>query len=121
MENPLSPPPKDSVVLSGNYFNNPWMAWLSRMRDHITRQSSYEVSFNPTSIAANTVSRQTVTVTGLTTADIITVNPPALTSGLELIGYRVSAADTVTLTFWNSTGGAIDEAAGTYLIKATRK
>lgn len=121
MENPLSPPPKDSVVLQGDYFGYPWMAWFSRLRDHITRQSSYEVTFNPASIAANTVSRQTVTVTGLTTADIITVNPPALTSGLELIGFRVSAADTVTLTFWNSTASPIDEGSGTYLIKATRK
>ena len=121
MEKPLSSPPKDTEVLTGPYFNQAWMRWLSSLRDLITRQNSFSVTFNPASVGANTVSRQTVSVPGLTTNDIILVNPPALTAGLELIGFRVSATDTVTLTFWNSTAGAIDEASGTYLIFSVRK
>jgi len=122
MEKGVSDIPKHTAPLDErNNFSYHWMRWFGALRDASSKQATYEVSFNPASIAANTVSRQTVTVTGITTNDIITVNPPALTSGLELLGYRVSAADTVTLTFWNSTGGAIDEAAGTYLIHSVRK
>jgi hypothetical protein len=72
------------------------------------------------SIDATTYSTQAFTVTGLDVDDIITVNPPALTSGLYLLSYRVSAADTLSMTFYNSTGGAINEAAGTYNIFACR-
>ena len=98
-----------------------WQKYFSKLSLIIPKSSTYETSLNPASVAANTVARQTFTVTGLTVNDIITVNPPSLTAGLNVIGFRVSAADTVELVFWNSTGAPIDEGAGTYLIYAVRK
>lgn len=107
-------------------FNDPpdaqsWQKFFSKIVLSVPKTSTYSPSLNPSSVAANTKARQTFTVTGLTVNDIINVNPPALTVGLDLMGARVSAANTIELVFWNSTGGAIDEAAGTYLITATRK
>lgn len=122
MEKGVSDVPKQTPLLDQNKnLSYPWLRWFGGLRDASSKQATYEVSFNPASIAANTVSRQTVTVAGLTTNDIITVNPPALTAGLTLISYYVSAADTATFVYWNSTGAAIDEGAGTYLIHSVRK
>lgn len=121
MEKPLASPPASTEALENKFFSRSWLRWFADLRDFITRQNSYTVTFDPASVAANSVSRQAVTVAGLTTNDIIVVNPPLLPVGLELVGARVSAADTATLTFYNSTGAAIDAASGTYLIFSVRK
>lgn len=70
-------------------------------------------SFDPASVAANTAVEQSVTVTGVRTTDTILAVAPgaALTAGLSLAQARVTAANTVALTFVNSTGSAIDNAA----------
>ena len=94
--------------------------WLKTLQLQFPKVSTYSESIDLASINATTYSTQTFTVTGLDVDDIITVNPPALTSGLYLLSYRVSAADTLSMTFYNSTGGAIDEDAGTYNIFACR-
>ena len=94
--------------------------WFSKLPNEIAYVRTYQETIDLASIAATSYSAQTFTVTGLTTNDSITVNPPALTAGLYFISARVSAADTVELTFYNSTGGAIDEASATYYIVAIR-
>ena len=91
-------------------------SWLSQLQLVMPNINTYEESINLANINATSYSTQTFTVTGLTTEDVIIVNPPALTSGLYLISYYVSAADTLSMTFYNSTGGAINEAAATYKI-----
>ena len=122
MERGVSDVPKHTPPLDErNNFSYHWMRWFGALRDSSSKQATYEVSFNPASVPANSISKQAVTVTGLTTNDIITVNPPALTTGLALIEARVSAADTATFTYLNSTGAAIDQGAGTYLIHSVRK
>ena len=74
------------------------------------------VSVNPSSVAANSVSTQTVTITGAATGDSVVLNPPAagLTAGLLVPQVRVSAADTVSVTYYNTTGSAIDEGSGSW-------
>ena len=94
--------------------------WLSQLQLVMPNINTYETSINLASINATSYSTQTFTVTGLTTADIITVNPPVLTAGLYLLSYYVSAADTLSLTFYNSTGAPINEAATTYKIMACK-
>ena len=121
MEKGVSDVPKHTPFLQRDEITHAWIRWFGGLRDASSKQATYEVSFNPASIAANTVARQTVTVSGLTTNDIITVNPPALTAGLTLISYYVSAANTATFVYWNSTGAPIDEGTGTYLIHSVRK
>lgn len=74
------------------------------------------VSINPASVATITTAEQTFTVAGLETTDAVIVMKPALTAGLGIAGARVSAADTLAITFVNPTAGAIDAGAETYLI-----
>lgn len=86
----------------------------------ITQMRVYSQSLDVASVAANTSAEQTFTVTGLTTADKVFVNKPSLSAGLGVVNARVSAADTLALTFMNNTGSAIDPAAETYTITAIR-
>ena len=86
----------------------------------ITKIVVYSQSLDVASVAANTTAEQTFTVTGLTTADKVFVNKPSLNAGLGIVNARVSAADTLALTFVNATAAAIDPAAETYAIVALR-
>lgn len=86
----------------------------------MTKMVVYSQSLDVASVAANTTAEQTFTVTGLTTADKVFVNKPSLSAGLGIVNARVSAADTLALTFVNATAAAIDPAAETYAIVALR-
>ena len=68
------------------------------------------------SVAINTTAEQTFTLTGLRTGDFVFVNKPSLSAGLGVAGARVSANDTIAITFVNATAGAIDPASQTYLV-----
>lgn len=94
--------------------------WLSQLQLVFPKISTYEVSIDLANIGAASYSTQTFTVTGLTTEDVITVNPPSLTSGLYLLSYRVASADTISLTFHNTTVSGINEPSGTYKVMACR-
>jgi hypothetical protein len=56
----------------------------------------------------------TFTVTGAATADIVIVNPPALTTGLVFGGASVTAANTVTVYVTNASAAPIDESEVTF-------
>ena len=78
------------------------------------------VTFNPASVAAATTAEQTVTVTGLKTTDLVFVRKPTLTAGLGIAGARVSAADTLAITFVNATAGALDPGSEVYQVLVVR-
>lgn len=86
----------------------------------VTKIAVYAPSLTPASVAADTSAEQTFTVAGLTTADKVIVNGPAPVAGTGIVNARVSAADTLALTFMNATAGALTPAAGTYLVVAVR-
>lgn len=83
---------------------------------------SYNITatLTPTSVATITAPTQTFTVTGLKVGDMVNVNPPSQTAGVSLAAARVSAADTLALTFVNPTAGSVTPAAGAYLITVMR-
>ena len=115
-------PPFGSVVVNErNLFSSEWQRWVANLASTISIIQYLEVTLNPTSIAANTVARQSFTVTGLTVQDGLIVNPPSLTAGLEILNWRVTATNTIQIAFWNSTGAPIDEPAALYTILAVRK
>ncbi|MCL5099117.1 MAG: hypothetical protein M1608_16590 [Candidatus Omnitrophica bacterium] len=117
MEKPISPPPVSE--LSKDYQS--LAEWLRSIPNYVPRVTNYSVSLDIASVAANSVSRQSFTVDGIDAADSIFVNSPSLDAGLEMLaGYRVTAANTVEIPFWNSTGGAINPGAATFKIWAFR-
>lgn len=86
----------------------------------VTKIAVYTATLTPTSVAAATTAEQTFTVNGLTTADKVIVNGPTPTAGTGIVNTRVSAADTLAITFINTTAAAATPAAGTYTIIAIR-
>lgn len=80
----------------------------------------YTPSLTPAAVGTNTTAEQTFTVTGLTTADKVIVNGPAHPAGLALCNVRVTAADTIGLTFMNTSAGSLTPTSGTYNVIAIR-
>ena len=76
----------------------------------------YQQTLSPTSVAANTTAEQTFTVTGLVASSSVLVNKPSSQLGLALVGARVSAANTLALTYQNNSGSAIVPTSETYAI-----
>lgn len=66
-------------------------------------------TISPALVAANTTAEQTFTVSGvaLATDHCIGVSKPTAQAGLGIVGWRVSADNTVAITFSNNTGGGI--------------
>jgi len=84
---------------------------------------SYIVSttLSPAEVAANTSAEQTFTVAGLKTGDFVEVNKPTAQAGLGIVGTRVSAANTLAITFANFTGTPITPTASqSYIVNVTR-
>lgn len=86
----------------------------------LTLAKVYTPSLTPGSVNAATVAEQTFTVTGLTTADKIVVDPPSIANATGIAGARVSAADTLAIRFVNPTAGALTPTSGTYTVLAFR-
>jgi hypothetical protein len=74
-----------------------------------------QLSVNAASVGSSTSAEQTFTLPGIATSDIVVqVTKPSLTAGLSIGNSRVTAANTVGITFVNSTASPIDPAAETY-------
>lgn len=97
-----------------------WVKWFKRLADVFPKTETYSETLTPVSVAANTTAEQTFTVAGLTTSDIVTVNKPSLDAGIGIANARVSAVDTLAITYGNFTGGAIVPTAETYKIVSVR-
>lgn len=95
--------------------------WFKMVTDNFPYIRVYAESLNPTAIGATSEDTQTFTIAGLSTNDVLILNPPALDAGIGIMYYRVSAADTLQIRFRNFTGGSINPAAGTYNVIAIRK
>jgi hypothetical protein len=68
----------------------------------------YSPTLSPVAVAANTTAEQALTVTGLAATDLIlSVSKPTAQAGIGIVGWRVSGANTLALTFVNATGGSI--------------
>ena len=80
------------------------------------------VTVDPASVAANSTSSQTFTLTGAVVGDSLAVNPPAagLTAGLLVMQSFVSAANQITIVFYNTTGAPIDQASADWTYKLSR-
>lgn len=75
---------------------------------YVQALKAYKVSLSPALVAANTTAEQTFTVTGLAAGDTVySVNKPTSQAGLGIVGWRVSAANTLAITFSNNTAAGI--------------
>ena len=72
-----------------------------------------------TTIGANTTQERDFTVAGLLATDIIVaINKPTAQAGLGIVGMRVKAANTLSITYINATASAIVPTAEAYSVVA---
>lgn len=98
-----------------------WKNWLFYLWAKVVKVRTFSASLAPSSVAANTSAEQTFSVPGLNVNDIVHVNKPTADAGIVVGNARVSAADTLAITYGNLTGGSLTPAAETYTITAIRK
>lgn len=78
-------------------------------------------TLSPASVANATSAEQTFTVNGLLIGDVVSVTKPTTQGGLGIVNSRVSAANTLALTFMNTTAATITPtAAEAYTIELNR-
>lgn len=82
----------------------------------------YPATFTGATIGPNTCTEVGVTVTGITVSCAVFVSKPSFTTGIAVLGYRVSAAatagSTIGITFGNPTSASIAVPAETYTVAA---
>lgn len=78
------------------------------------------VSVTPAEVAANTIAEQDFTVTGVAAGDFVSVAHAATGNATAVCGCRVKSANTVAVTFCNTSAGALTPGAGTYLFQVIR-
>ncbi len=74
------------------------------------------VTFDPASVGANTTAEQTATVPGLRVGDVVYASKPTAEAGIGVVNARVSAADTLALTFVNATGSGVNAGSETWTV-----
>lgn len=82
-------------------------------RGNINKLMIVSVALTPSAVGANTTAQQTFTAPGVKVGDVVVaVEKPSHQAGLGIVGFRVTAADTVGITFSNNTGAGITPTAG---------
>lgn len=79
-------------------------------------------TLTPAQVNATTAAEQTFTVQGLQAGDQISGISfvGAITNLVSIVNFRVTAANTIGISFANGTGGALTPASGVYLIEVNR-
>lgn len=81
-----------------------------------------QAALTPVSVAAATTAEQTFTVNGLLTTDIVLVQKPTAQAGIGISGVRVSAANTLAISYVNATAATPTvPTAETYVIVVIRQ
>ena len=94
---------------------------MSYVIGNLVKQSVISVTLTPALIVLNTTAEQTFTVNGLLPTDMVCINKPTAQAGLGIVGVRVSAANTLAITFSNNTGSSITPtAAQVYQVLVSR-
>lgn len=76
----------------------------------------YTPALAPVAVVANTSTEQTFNVTGLVASSSVVVNKPSFQAGLAVVGARISAANTLAITFQNNTAASITPNAESYVV-----
>lgn len=89
--------------------------------DKVTSIYRIAATLSPAQVAANTTAEQTFPVKGVRVGDVVYVSKPTVQAGLGIVNVRVSADDTIAITFSNNTGSPITPTASqTYQVGGIR-
>jgi len=74
------------------------------------------ITYDAASQAANVTDEDTVTVPGLKVGDYVALTQPAQVDGVGICDCRVTAADTLSITWVNPTAGAVNPGSASYTL-----
>ena len=90
-------------------------------RGNIILAMILKTTLSPASVANATTAEQTFTVQGLQVGDQVAVTKPTNQAGLGIVNSRVSAANTLAITFANNTAATITPTASeVYTVELNR-
>jgi hypothetical protein len=90
-------------------------------RGNILYDAIVTLALTPVAVAANTSAEQSFALKGIQVGDHVDVNClSAQTNGIGIVNCRVSAPDTLTVQFSNSTAGSLSPATASYLVNVNR-
>lgn len=89
---------------------------------NIWKMGLFSLALTPVAVAANTTAEQTFAATGigLLVTDNVDVSKPSFQAGLGIVNVRVSAVDTLAITYINATASPITPTAETYQVNVLR-
>lgn len=116
LEKGIDPPQS----IGSEFWDSYWLKWFKRLADSYPKIQTYHTTLTPSSVSANSTSEQTFTITGLNTNDLVIINKPSHQSGLGIGNARVSAANTLAITYMNVSGGAIVPTSEEYSVVVIR-
>lgn len=103
-----------------------WLQWFQRVGDRISATSIVDAAYDPPSLGAGATVTVNVTFPGVRPKDLVkgVSFDPMTAGGVASAAIRflanVTAADTVSVTLLNVSGGAVDLDAGTLRIEVER-
>jgi len=109
--------PKTAVDVN----DNSWVRWFSTISDQSIQIIRFTPTLAPALVAANSSAEQTLPVAGLRLDDVV-VALSYVTHDVGVVVYnpRVTAVDTLALSFANTTGGGITPTSQIYTIHIIR-
>lgn len=89
---------------------------------NVQKLGLFLLALTPAAVAANTTAEQAFSATGigLLVTDNVDVSKPSFQAGLGIVNVRVSAVDTLAITYINATASLITPAAETYQVAVMR-
>ncbi len=114
-----SPPNMSQIAEGDRTVSLSWSAFCGAIVSWIQRVRVNAVAFDWPSIASGATEVTNITVAGVVVGDFATASVDPTDPGL-MVTAQVSAANTVTVTLWNTTGVAIDLAAGTTRVRTEK-
>ena len=86
------------------------------LTSNVNEMGILSVTYDAASQAATDTDEDTVTVSGLKIGDYVAIAAPAHTDGIGVCDCRVTADDTLSITWVNPTAGAVDRASATFIL-----
>jgi hypothetical protein len=119
-------PVRSALVEISRFASQRWLQWFQTVGGRLSAVMRLDTPLDPGNIGAGAASTVNVTLPGVKAADFVqavSFTPMTVggapSSAIRVFG-NVTAADTVSVTFFNVSGGAVDLDAGTLYIQVER-
>lgn len=122
----LEAPIRTAIVDAARMVSLRWLQWFQDVGARLSAVVLLDTPYNPPNLAAGAATTANVTVNGVQPGDLVTAVSftPMTVGGVASSAIRffgdVTAANTVSVTLLNVSGGAVDLDAGTLRIQVER-